>query len=65
MEVTLNAITGRIAGTAMLLTGADPKRANTFIDPNALLPKPLEVAGVATDSARVVLPPMSFAVLGG
>ncbi len=65
MEVTVRATSGNVAKSAHVFSGPDPKQANTFEDPNAMLPKPLEAERTGEDAVRVILPPMSFAVLGG
>jgi alpha-N-arabinofuranosidase len=48
---------------AELLTGADPKAANTFEQPNTIQAQPFSDARIVSGEARVELPPLSVAAM--
>jgi len=60
------ALTGRSIArleSGQLLSGDDPKAANSFEVPDAVVARPFEEASVSHGNARVQLPPLSLAAL--
>ena len=49
--------------TVVQLAGSDPKAANTFEQPNVVVPRTLDALPVREGRAALSLPPLSFTVL--
>jgi alpha-N-arabinofuranosidase len=52
-------------GSVVQLSGNDPKAANTFEQPDLLVPKTLDAVKIEEGVARLMLPPLSFTVAAG